>query len=38
MKKWCLRIFIWRYKGICLLYSPHMWRALQSWNGQENSR
>ena len=26
MKKWCLRIFIWRYKGICLLYSPHMWR------------
>ena len=18
MKKWCLRIFIWRYKGICL--------------------
>ena len=26
MKKWCLRIFIWRYKGICLLYSPRMWR------------
>ena len=29
MKKWCLRIFIWRYKGICLLYSPHMWRWSQ---------
>ena len=28
MKKWCLRIFIWRYKGICLLYSPHMLRVL----------
>ena len=26
MKKWCLHIFIWRYKGICLLYSPRMWR------------
>ena len=29
MKKWCLRIFIWRYKGICLLYSPRMWRWSQ---------
>ena len=32
MKKWCLRIFIWRYKGICLLYSPRMWR----WSQKEN--
>ena len=31
MKKWCLRIFIWRYKGICLLYSPRMWR----WSSEE---
>ena len=36
MKKWCLRIFIWRYKGICLLYSPHMWRALPTAMGWKN--